>query len=213
MAGEAASWRRGREVCRRWEHQVHPPRSHPQADTQVIILNYAASPWWRGIQCNSRSPVNSPIRPPGHPSFPCINMMLFSLIFPFIFQPRPSQSRGCHGFYCAHDPAHLTHTESRGGPHPVHNGDVSLLLVGAWPLLPAWLKHSSGRNHSQRKPSSARPAPDWDLGWKLRLEEPTGWPDWLLMNCWLGFLLSKGSHDWPQLWRFVNCLTCTLVLR
>lgn len=37
MAGEAVSWRRGCKVRHRREHQVHPPRSHPQADPQVII--------------------------------------------------------------------------------------------------------------------------------------------------------------------------------
>ena len=37
MAGEATSRRRGRQVRHRREHQVHPPGSHPQADTQVII--------------------------------------------------------------------------------------------------------------------------------------------------------------------------------
>lgn len=35
MAGETARWRRGRQIRYRWEHQIHPPRSHPQADTQV----------------------------------------------------------------------------------------------------------------------------------------------------------------------------------
>lgn len=39
MAGEAARWRRRREICYRWEYQVHPPRSHPQADTQVASPN------------------------------------------------------------------------------------------------------------------------------------------------------------------------------
>ncbi len=70
--------------------------------------------------------------------------------FPLYFQPCSSQSGSCHGFYCAHDPAHLTHTENRGGPYPVHYGDVGLLLEGAWPSLPAWLEHSSGHNHSQK---------------------------------------------------------------
>ena len=87
------------------------------------------------------------------------------LLFPlFIPQPRSSQPRGCHGFYCAHDPAHLAHTEGRGGPHPVHNGDVGLLLTGDWPLLPvAWLKLSSARlrpqtPHSQKKKKKGAPA-------------------------------------------------------
>lgn len=39
MAGEAARWRRGGKIRYRWEHQVHPPRSHPQADTQVTSPN------------------------------------------------------------------------------------------------------------------------------------------------------------------------------
>lgn len=39
MAGEADRWRRGRAICYRREHQIHPPRSHPQADTQVTCPN------------------------------------------------------------------------------------------------------------------------------------------------------------------------------
>ncbi|KAL2297474.1 hypothetical protein Nmel_016777, partial [Mimus melanotis] len=36
--------------------------------------------------------------------------------------PGPGQSRGCHGFHRAHDPAHLPHAASRGRADPLHNG-------------------------------------------------------------------------------------------
>lgn len=46
-------------------------------------------------------------------------------------QPGAGQSRGCHGFHRAHDPAHLPHAASRGRADPLHNG-LSLLHVRAW---------------------------------------------------------------------------------
>lgn len=47
----------------------------------------------------------------------------------FYFQPCSSQSWSCNGFHRAHDSAHLPHTESGGGAHSVHYGDVVLVLV------------------------------------------------------------------------------------
>lgn len=120
MVGEATSRRRGREVCHRREHQVHPPGSHPQADTQVTILNSASS-----TNCHPSLPTTANIRAKSGLRCSCF---FFS---PLDFQPRSSQSRGCYGFHCAHDPAHLRHAENRGGAYPVHYGDVSLLLVGS----------------------------------------------------------------------------------
>lgn len=193
MAGEATSWRRGRKVCHRREHQVHPPRSHPQADTQVMILNDTGSMWWRIIQCNSFSPLITPIFPPDmwNPAFLAWLWCCFLWFSPFYFQPRSSQSGGCHGFYRAHDPAHLTHTENRGGPYPVYYGDVGLLLEGAWPSLPAWLEHSSGHNHSQKGLAQPEPllpetwAGNW--GWRSQREGPR-----LLPGYW--WIVGNDSH-------------------
>lgn len=70
--------------------------------------------------------------------------------FPLCIQPCSSQPRDCHGFYCAHDPAHLTHTESRGGAYPVHYGD-RLLLAEAWPLHPAQATTTGERSLDQKQ--------------------------------------------------------------
>lgn len=57
MVGEATRRRRGREVRHRREHQVHPPRSHPKADTQVTNLNNASS-----TNCHPSLPTTTNIR-------------------------------------------------------------------------------------------------------------------------------------------------------
>lgn len=180
MVGEATRRRRGREVRHRREHQVHPPRSHPKADTQVTNLNNASS-----TNCHPSLPTTTNIR---EKSGSRRSRFFFSS--PLHSQPRPSQSRGCHGFHRAHDPAHLRHAEDRGGAYPVHYGDVSLLLVGsaASPSPPGWRRTAQAANHSQKEPGLAPPAP----GWNLRLEEPTRGPAAaarLLMNRWLWFSL------------------------
>lgn len=111
MAREAAGRRGGRQVCHRREHQVHPPRSHPQADPQVTFPNTQQPAEQSSLSAQDTRHTGS-----------------FSILFPP--QSRPGQSGGRHGFHRAHDPAHLSHAESRGGAHPVHHGGLSLLLGG-----------------------------------------------------------------------------------
>lgn len=88
------------------------------------------------------------------------------------FQPCSSESRSGHGFHSAHDPAHLTYTENGGGAHPVHYGDVSILLIGSlvslfYPTWPVWVAGA------QLRPQPRPGKPGWDPGLKRRLEEPT----------------------------------------
>lgn len=152
MVGEATRRRRGREVRHRREHQVHPPRSHPKADTQVTNLNNASS-----TNCHPSLPTTTNIR---EKSGSRRSRFFFSS--PLHSQPRPSQSRGCHGFHRAHDPAHLRHAEDRGGAYPVHYGDVSLLLVRERGLsLPAWLKAHSPGCKPQPKGAWLSPTCSW----------------------------------------------------
>lgn len=129
-----------------------------------------------------------------HPSLTSVNFFFFTP------QPRSSQSRGCHGFHRAHDPAHLSHTENRGGAHPVHYGDVGLLLVGSLGLsssLPGRIRHSSGRVHSQRCPAQPHLllAKIWPGIWDWRSQrEGLRQAAMLLMKRWLWFL-----HKFTQL--------------
>ncbi len=151
----------------------------------------------RRVQCGN---LANYLQPPTWQTRKIHLTVIFSW-FPFHFQPCSSQSRGCHGFYCAHDPAHLTHTESWGGAYPVHNGDVGLLLMGAWLLLcglawstaqaaatarGAWLSHTGSWLRSGLQ-TEARGANTRALGRCLVTVES------------LAMILSKSSDEWHQL--------------
>lgn len=87
MAGEATGWRRGRKVCHWREHQIHPPRSHSQANTQVMIVNNTDSVWRRVVHCNPFSPIITPVCPAFLSCLWCWFFFLFSPIFPALFKP------------------------------------------------------------------------------------------------------------------------------
>lgn len=116
----------------------------------------------------SATNVHPSLTPTAHPKntqYPANDVVFFCF-----FQPCSSQSRGRHGFYCAHDPAHLSHTENRGGAYPVHYGDVGLLLVGSLaspPCLAGWIK----------PPAQPHPllANTWTGNWDWRSQREGPW--------------------------------------
>lgn len=179
MVGEATSRRRGREVCHRREHQVHPPGSHPQADTQVTILNSASS-----TNCHPSLPTTANIR--AKSGLRCSRFFFLPTWFPASFKPIqrllwiplctwPSTSPPRREpRWCVSCPLW------RRQPPPSRERGLS--------SPPGWQHTAQAANHSQKEPGLAPPAP----GWNLRLEEPTWGPTAvarLLMNRWLWFTL------------------------
>lgn len=166
MAGEATSWRRGCKVCHWREHQVHPPRSHPQADSQVIILHSADSMWWRVMQCNRFSPVFIPRLPnwQTHAKFSFLCMALMFPLFSALFKPiqRLPWILSCTWPSTSHP-----HREPRWSVSfplwrrrpPPPSGSLASPLP-----FPPCLAGSQLRPQPQpREPGSARPAPGWGL--------------------------------------------------
>lgn len=73
-------------------------------------------------------------------------------------QPGPGQSRGCHGFHRAHDPAHLPHAASRGRADPLQNGLAFFHVIPSIPTLPL-PGAAEERPGAGNCPLSARPPP------------------------------------------------------
>lgn len=122
-----------------WPHsedsspRVAEPTCHEQTKCPEGALSCSQHP-----QCRVLSPTAPHSSPPGIPAGGCGKLRSGAASFPPLcsLQPGPGQSRGCHGFHRAHDPAHLPHAASRGRADPLQNGLAFFHVIPSIPTLP-----------------------------------------------------------------------------
>lgn len=144
-----------------WPHsedsspRVAEPTCHEQTKCPEGALSCSQPP-----QCRVLFPTAPHSSPPGIPAGSCGKLWSGAASFPPLcsLQPGPGQSRGCHGFHRAHDPAHLPHAASRDRADPLQNGLAFFHVIPSIPTLPL-PGAAEERPGAGNCPLSARPPP------------------------------------------------------